>query len=85
MAKMIRVCCYSHKFFFLFRDNIETNYSSDVAQIREQYSKEDNDIVEKFLIAKKSLKHETNVANLNDQKSTQKEATDQAALSGNCE
>ena len=48
----------------LSRDNIESTYSKEVARLRNQYTEEDKDIIEKFLIARKSLKLETNVQEL---------------------
>ena len=63
------------------RDNIESTYSKEVALLRNQYTEEDKDIIEKFLIARKSLKLETNVQELNDQM-IQEEGIDQGSLSG---
>ena len=65
----------------LCRDNIESTYSEEVARLRNQYTEEDKDIIEKFLIARKSLKLETNVQELNDQM-IQEEGIDQGSLSG---
>ena len=65
----------------LFRDNIASTYSEEVARLRNQYTEEDKDIIEKFLIARKSLKLETNVQELNDQM-IQEEGIDQGSLSG---
>ena len=65
----------------LSRDNIESTYSEEVARLRNQYTEEDKDIIEKFLIARKSLKLETNVQELNDQM-IQEEGIDQGSLSG---
>ena len=65
----------------LSRDNIESTYSKEVARLRNQYTEEDKDIIEKFLIARKSLKLETNVQELNDQM-IQEEGIDQGSLSG---
>ena len=65
----------------LSRDNIESTYSKEVARLRNQYTEEDKDIIEIFLIARKSLKLETNVQELNDQM-IQEEGIDQGSLSG---
>ena len=71
---------YRHN-YFLSRDNIKSTYSEEVVWLRNQYTEEDKDIIEKFLIARKSLKLETNVQELNDQM-IQEEETDQGRFPG---
>ena len=78
--KVLPMSHYRHN-YFLSRDNIESTYSEEVAWLRNQYTEEDKDIIEKFLIARKSLKLETNVQELNDQM-IQEEGIDQGSLSG---
>ena len=63
------------------RDNIESAHSDEVALLRTQYSDEDKEIIQKFLEAKKSLKQEARVQELNGQ--MVQEETDQESTSGN--
>ena len=62
------------------RDNIESTYSEEVTRLRNQYTEEDKDKIQRFLTAKKSFKWETNVKELSDE---MLEEIDQGDLSGN--
>lgn len=62
------------------RDNIESTHGGEVAQLRSQYTEEDKEIIKNFLIAKKSIKHETNVQELNGRMTRDLEDTDQVHL-----
>ena len=61
------------------RDNIESAHGDEVAQLRSLYSDEDNKQIQKFLEAKKLLKQETHVQEINGQ---MVQETDQGASSG---
>ena len=66
---------------FCYRDNIESNYSDKVAQVKDQYTEEDKDVIKNFLKEKKYfLKPETHIR---DQMKTKNEDIDQGGLSGN--
>ncbi|MCG8624785.1 MAG: hypothetical protein MJE68_22660 [Proteobacteria bacterium] len=52
------------------RDNIESTHGDEVAQLKSQYSEDDKEIIKNFLVAKESLKHETNMQELNGQMSS---------------
>ena len=49
------------------RDNIESTHSGEITQLKSQYSEEDKEIIEAFLMAKKSFKLEASVQVLNGQ------------------
>ncbi len=61
------------------RDNIESAHSDEVARLRSQYSDEDKEKIQKFLQAKKNLRQEEKVQQLNGR---MVEETDQEGSSG---
>ena len=64
----------------MHRDNIESVHCDEVALLRSQYSDEDNETIQKFLEAKRTLRQGEIVRQLNGQMI--QEETDQDSSSG---